>query len=113
MLDLSIAAARRRSPRSVPHRSPTEWEAAGRSTTASRGAPATCACPETPIAPGASLERPPALGRAGLLHRVHLGAAEPAEAAKVALFPASDDASHLTDPDGGSLALNYTVPVPD
>jgi NAD(P)-dependent dehydrogenase (short-subunit alcohol dehydrogenase family) len=40
---------------------------------------------------------------------------EPAEVAKVALFLASDDASYLTGqtiyPDGGRLALNYTVPV--
>ena len=36
---------------------------------------------------------------------------------KVALFLASDDASYLTGqciyPDGGRLALNYTVPVAD
>jgi len=42
---------------------------------------------------------------------------EPAEIAKVALFLASDDASYLTGqciyPDGGRLALNYTVPVAD
>ena len=40
---------------------------------------------------------------------------EPAEIAKVALFLASDDASYLPAsaiyPDGGRLALNYTVPV--
>jgi 3-oxoacyl-[acyl-carrier protein] reductase len=43
-------------------------------------------------------------------------AGEPDEVAKVALFLASDDASYLTGqciyPDGGRLALNYTVPVP-
>jgi glucose 1-dehydrogenase len=42
---------------------------------------------------------------------------EPAEIARVALFLASDDASYLTGqciyPDGGRLALNYTVAVPD
>ncbi len=40
---------------------------------------------------------------------------EPDEVAKVALFLASDDASYLTGqivyPDGGRMALNYTVPV--
>ena len=40
---------------------------------------------------------------------------EPAEIAQVAVFLASDDASYLTGqtlyPDGGRLALNYTVPV--
>jgi NAD(P)-dependent dehydrogenase (short-subunit alcohol dehydrogenase family) len=40
---------------------------------------------------------------------------EPSEVARVALFLASDDASYLTGqciyPDGGRLALNYTVPV--
>ena len=40
---------------------------------------------------------------------------EPDEVAKVALFLASDDASYLTGqivyPDGGRLALNYTVPT--
>jgi NAD(P)-dependent dehydrogenase (short-subunit alcohol dehydrogenase family) len=51
------------------------------------------------------LSRPP-MGRCG----------EPAEIAKVALFLASDEASYITGqtiyPDGGRLALNYTVPVP-
>ena len=40
---------------------------------------------------------------------------EPDEAAKVALFLASDDSSYMTgqvvDTDGGRLGLNYTVPV--
>jgi len=40
---------------------------------------------------------------------------EPDEVARVALFLASDDASYLTGqivyPDGGRMALNYTVPV--
>jgi glucose 1-dehydrogenase len=40
---------------------------------------------------------------------------EPVEIARVAVFLASDDASYLTGqtlyPDGGRLALNYTVPV--
>ena len=40
---------------------------------------------------------------------------EPDEVAKVAVFLASDDASYMTGqtvyPDGGRLALNYTVPV--
>ena len=51
------------------------------------------------------MERQIPMGRCG----------EPAEIAKVALFLASDDASYLTGqciyPDGGRLALNYTVPV--
>ena len=39
------------------------------------------------------------------------------EVAAVALFLASDDASYITGqtiyPDGGRMALNYTVPVPE
>jgi glucose 1-dehydrogenase len=54
--------------------------------------------------------------RRKILARTPLGrCGEPAEIAKVALFLASDDASYLTGqciyPDGGRLALNYTVPV--
>jgi len=52
-----------------------------------------------------------------ILSRTPMGrCGEPAEIAKVALFLASDDASYMTGqcvyPDGGRLALNYTVPVP-
>ena len=54
--------------------------------------------------------------RRRILARTPMGrCGEPAEVAKVALFLASDDASYLTGqciyPDGGRLALNYTVPV--
>ena len=54
--------------------------------------------------------------RAMILSRTPLGRiGEPEEVAKVALFLASDDASYVTGqciyPDGGRLALNYTVPV--
>jgi glucose 1-dehydrogenase len=54
--------------------------------------------------------------RRRILARTPMGrCGEPAEIAKVALFLASDDASYLTGqciyPDGGRLALNYTVPV--
>ena len=54
--------------------------------------------------------------RAKILSRTPLGrCGEPAEVAKVALFLASDEASYITGqtiyPDGGRLALNYTVPV--
>jgi glucose 1-dehydrogenase len=56
--------------------------------------------------------------RRKILSRTPMGrCGEPEEVAKVALFLASDDASYLTGqciyPDGGRLALNYTVPVPD
>ena len=56
--------------------------------------------------------------RRRILSRTPLGrCGEASEVAKVALFLASDDASYLTGqciyPDGGRLALNYTVPVPD
>jgi len=56
--------------------------------------------------------------RRKILSRTPMGrCGEPLEVAKVALFLASDDASYLTGqciyPDGGRLALNYTVPVPE
>ena len=53
-----------------------------------------------------------------ILSRTPMGRmGEPAEIARVAAFLASDDASYVTGQvvyaDGGRLALNYTVPVPD
>jgi glucose 1-dehydrogenase len=53
-----------------------------------------------------------------ILSRTPLGRlGDPDEVAQVAVFLASDEASYLTGqtiyPDGGRLALNYTVPVPD
>lgn len=53
-----------------------------------------------------------------ILSRTPLGRmGEPEEVARVAVFLASDDASYMTGqtiyPDGGRLALNYTVPVRD
>jgi NAD(P)-dependent dehydrogenase (short-subunit alcohol dehydrogenase family) len=53
-----------------------------------------------------------------LMSRTPMGRlGEPDEVAKVAVFLASDDSSYLTGqtiyPDGGRLALNYTVPVSD
>lgn len=53
-----------------------------------------------------------------ILSRTPMGRmGEPDEIGKVAAFLASDDASYLTGqtiyPDGGRLALNYTVAVPD
>ena len=53
-----------------------------------------------------------------ILSRTPMGRmGEPEEIGKVAAFLASDDASYLTGqaiyPDGGRLALNYTVPVAD
>jgi glucose 1-dehydrogenase len=55
--------------------------------------------------------------RKKILSRTPMGrCGDPLEVAKVALFLASDDASYMTGqciyPDGGRLALNYTVPVP-
>jgi len=57
-------------------------------------------------------------GRRRILARTPIGrAGEPEEVAAVASFLASEDASYITGqtiyPDGGRLALNYTVPVPD
>jgi glucose 1-dehydrogenase len=54
--------------------------------------------------------------RKRILSRTPMGrCGDPLEVAKVALFLASDDASYMTGqclyPDGGRLALNYTVPV--
>jgi NAD(P)-dependent dehydrogenase (short-subunit alcohol dehydrogenase family) len=56
--------------------------------------------------------------RGRILSRTPMGrCGEPIEVAKVALFLASSDASYMTGqclyPDGGRLALNYTVPVPE
>ena len=57
-------------------------------------------------------------GRRKILSRTPIGRlGKPEEVAAVASFLASDDASYITGqtiyPDGGRLALNYTVPVPD
>lgn len=54
----------------------------------------------------------------GILSRTPMGrVGEPAEIASVAVFLASEEASYITGqtiyPDGGRLALNYTVPVKD
>ncbi|HLJ72036.1 MAG TPA: SDR family oxidoreductase [Roseiarcus sp.] len=56
--------------------------------------------------------------RKKILSRTPIGrAGEPEEVAAVASFLASADASYITGqtiyPDGGRLALNYTVPAPD
>jgi glucose 1-dehydrogenase len=57
-------------------------------------------------------------GRRRILSRTPIGrAGEPEEVASVASFLASDDASYITGqtiyPDGGRLALNYTMPAAD
>ena len=56
------------------------------------------------------------LARRRVLQRTPLGRfGEPAEIGRVAVFLASEDASYMTGqtiyPDGGRLALNYTVAV--
>jgi glucose 1-dehydrogenase len=56
--------------------------------------------------------------RRRVMSRTPLGrGGEPSEVASVASFLASEDASYITGqtiyPDGGRLALNYTVPVAD
>jgi glucose 1-dehydrogenase len=56
--------------------------------------------------------------RKRILARTPIGRpGEPEEVASVASFLASEDASYITGqtiyPDGGRLALNYTVPTPD
>ena len=56
--------------------------------------------------------------RRTILSRTPLGRpGEPAEVARVVLFLASDEASYVTGEvvtvDGGRMALNYVVPVPD
>ena len=56
--------------------------------------------------------------RRGALCRTPMGRfGEPEEIGSVAVFLASDDSSYITGqtiyPDGGRLALNYTVPVKD
>ncbi len=69
----------------------------------------------TELARGAVLGNAEAERR--ILSRTPLGRmGEPEEVAKVALFLAGDDSSYMTGqtlyPDGGRLALNYTVPPP-
>ena len=56
--------------------------------------------------------------RRAALCRTPLGRfGEPEEVARIAVFLACEDSSYITGqtiyPDGGRLALNYTVPVPD
>ena len=56
--------------------------------------------------------------RHAILSRTPMGrCGDVVEVASIALFLASDDSSYITGQciyaDGGRLALNYTVPVPD
>jgi NAD(P)-dependent dehydrogenase (short-subunit alcohol dehydrogenase family) len=56
--------------------------------------------------------------RNAILSRTPMGrCGEVDEIAKIALFLASEDSSYITGQciyaDGGRMALNYTVPVPD
>jgi glucose 1-dehydrogenase len=70
----------------------------------------------TEMAKGAVLDNDEARRR--ILSRTPIGRmGEPEEIASVAAFLASDEASYMTGqtiyPDGGRLALNYTMPVVD
>jgi glucose 1-dehydrogenase len=70
----------------------------------------------TELAKSAVLGNPEAERK--ILSRTPMGRlGEPDEIARVAVFLASDEASYMTGqtlyPDGGRLALNYTVPVAD
>ena len=68
-------------------------------------------------APAASSAGPAAIAADRRKERRDPGEISPEEVASVASFLASDDASYITGqtiyPDGGRMALNYTVPVPE